>query len=139
MPLLVAHDVGFLLINYEECRQKGAIVAAHDLANELKHYPYLLELDRRGSQHFAHYRHITEKFENFLLDNLPDWRLCRRTRTDITVICPAINRCGVNIVIGYYKEHTPDEYIKVNDAVLAYHAVCKLLQQPVQQPFEWLK
>lgn len=147
-------NVGFLLTNYEECGLRGAKVAAHDLADELKDYPYLLELDRAGCRHFAYYwhmekfeeiLHITEEFKKFLLGNLPGWDFKEGSSTDIKAICPKIKRCGVNIAIGYYNPHEESkyigdeyvgEYIKVDDAVLAYHAVCKLLQQPVHQPFK---
>jgi len=130
-------DIGFLLTNYEEQGQRGAEEAVRNLGDELRRYPYLLELDRRYRQHFAHYGHITSEFEAFLTQNLPEWDLCEGIYTDITVICPAINRCGVNIAIGYYNPHCHDEFVKVDDAVLAYQAVRKLLQHPVQEPFEW--
>lgn len=136
-------NVGFLLTNYEEPPnynrrgQRGSEVAAQNLREELQRYPYLLELDRRGINHFAHYGHINRKFEAFLTQNLPEWGLLRGTYTDITFICPVVNRCGVNIAIGYYNQHCHDEFVKVDDAVLAYQAVRKLLQHPVQKPFEW--
>ncbi len=129
-------NVGFLLTNYEEQGQIGAKVAVQNLAYELQHYPYLLQLDRQRSKHFAHYGHITKNFVNFLADQLPEWCLLKGLRTDITVICPEINRCGVNIAIGYYAPHQPDEFIRVDDAVLAYQAVRKLLQHPVDEPFK---
>ncbi|MFN4181041.1 MAG: hypothetical protein ACK4I8_12060, partial [Armatimonadota bacterium] len=136
-------EVGFLLTNYEEPKnyrkrgKRGAEVAAQNLREELRRYPYLLELDRRGSRHFAHYHHITSEFLEFLKENLPEWCLCEGTSTDIKFICPQINRCGINIAIGYYNPHGRNEFVKVDDAVLTYQAVCKLLQQPLHCPFEW--
>jgi hypothetical protein len=133
-------NVGVLLTNYEEkenhCRRgkRGAEVAACELKDEIARYPYLVECDRQGNKHFAHYEHITEEFKGFL-DRVVGWCLKKGTSTDIKFICPKVNRCGVNIAIGYYNQHGPSEYAKLSDTVLAYNALCKLLSSPVDKPF----
>jgi len=124
-----------LLLNYEECGGYGAKQAASVLKEELQRYPYLIELDRSGCRHFAHYGYITNEFREFMLSLLPNWQFRQGTFTDISILCPAIKRCGVNIAIGYYNQHTPHEFVELQHTMKALNAVQKLLSNPVDKPF----
>ncbi|MEM2080455.1 MAG: hypothetical protein QW104_07215 [Nitrososphaerota archaeon] len=128
-------DVGILLTDLEESGGYGAIDAARVLGDELARYPYFLQLDRCGAKHFAHYDTLTPQFKTFLSKHLPHWHLERGSFTDIAHLCPVIGRCGVNIAIGYYNQHTELEYIEVRHAVMALRAVRILLQVPCSSPF----
>jgi hypothetical protein len=61
-------QTAFLITDKEEQHQEGALAAARDLGDELARYPFLLQLDRRGTQHFAHYGHVTSEFMQALGD-----------------------------------------------------------------------
>ena len=102
-----------LLLNYEEYGGYGARQAAAILKEELQRYPYFIELDRCGCKHFAHYGHINTQFTEFLSAILPNWQFQRGTFTDIAILCPAAKRCGINIAIGYYNQHTAHEFVEL--------------------------
>ena len=48
----------------------------------------------------------------------------RSSFTDICTLCKTI--CGVNFSIGYYNEHSKDEYLNVNEWLNTYEMVKKI-------------
>jgi hypothetical protein len=129
-------QTAFLITDKEEQHQKGALVAARDLVDELARYPFLLQLDRKGTQHFAHYGHVTSEFMQALRD-ITGFDFEKGSRTDITVLCPRVRRCGANMAIGYYKPHTAEEYVNLEHASIAYEALRKIMSKEFHEPFVW--
>ena len=50
-------------------------------------------------------------FEDWLLDNMPSYKVNWGSCSDISELMPSAGIAGVNISVGYYNEHTLEEKI----------------------------
>ena len=69
----------------------------------------MVQLDRHGCENFVHYGKATEAFENYVKKEM-EYDPERGTSSDITILCDTV--CGVNLSIGYFNEHSSNEYLK---------------------------
>lgn len=87
-----------------------------------------IELDRCGSNDYIMYDNTNEKtkkyIENFgFVENYGSF-------TDISILCPYFGISGINLSIGYYKQHTSDEYIDLQIAQQNILRIVKILKNP---------
>lgn len=81
-----------------------------ELFGELNDHAYMIQFDRRNGTDYKFYSlPVSRRFERFIQSETGYQDAGRNARTDIIVLCHKI--CGVNLSVGYYKEHTPDEYL----------------------------
>ena len=98
------------------------------ISDELNSHRYMIQLDRRGSRDYKTYRlNVTNKFRRYIKKNTGYEDAGQTSRTDIITLCRRI--CGVNLSIGYYNEHTPDEYLVFDEWYHTYSTVCKMLEK----------
>lgn len=101
---------GLLVTTGEESGGQGVGHAADDLWGELNRYAFAIEVDRRGDMEYVLYDVSTRRFRKFLHSALPEgWVRGSGTFTDISILCPVVGICGVNLAAGYIGEHTPGE------------------------------
>lgn len=123
-----------LVTDGEEHGQIGAnhLTAQYpQLSEELNAHSYMLQLDRRGNGDYKTYKlPVTEAFRSYIEERTGLEDAGWTSRTDIVALCKEV--CGVNFSVGYYNEHTPEEYLDVNDWLKIYRLVRELLQ--TEQP-----
>ena len=95
---------------------------------------YLLQLDRKNSNDYVMY-----DCDNYLLDaHMTNfgYEKKRGSSTDIKHISNHYNIASVNISVGYYDEHTENEYVVIDEFVNAYQLVKKQLENIPNQHLE---
>lgn len=109
----------------------------------LKDYPiapdglkYIIELDRKGINDAVFYDCNNPKFTNFIESY--GYKKDYGSFSDISFICPLWRIAGVNLSIGYYKAHTKQEYLVINDMYGTINRVNKLLEYD-SEPFEYME
>lgn len=123
-----------LLTDGEETGGRGAQEAA-SLYPELSMCNYFIELDRKGARDAVFYNWEPEKFEKYILDF--GFKAAFGTFTDVSIICPSVQICGVNLSIGYYNAHTLSEYLDVNAMQRTVSVVKKMLIDNCSQE-QWI-
>lgn len=117
----------------EETGGIGALALSREHQNpQLK---YLIELDRQGENDAVFYGCENPEFTTFILSS--GFELARGSFSDISFLCPAWGIAGVNLSIGYFYEHTPDEYLNVGFWRVTIKKVVALLQKENVPVFEY--
>lgn len=116
-------------------------VGARKLVNDFKEAPfdikYAIQLDRQGECDCVFYSCDNEEFAKYVENYgfVTDWG----TFSDISVICPAWKIAGVNVSVGYLREHTTSETLHTNALYATIAKVSKMLTDAKQAPsFEYI-
>ena len=109
----------------EEVGGLGAFQLADKIQKPISDLNFLVQLDRRGSNDCVFYDCDNREFVNFIesygfKENFGSF-------TDISVLCPIWGIAGVNLSIGYLREHTVSEILNVDDMYDTIDKVCKIL------------
>jgi hypothetical protein len=108
---------GILITDGEEHGQKGAkalMKRCRALAEELQsRYQFMVEFDRRMNRNFKCYDVGTDEFREYIAAKTNYRNDGRSSYTDICTL--AKDLCGVNLVTGFYNEHTSGEYLIKSD------------------------
>ena len=99
---------------------------------------YVIELDRMNANDAVFYECDNEEFEDFVTREFfkTNWG----SFTDICEICPQIGVAGVNLSCGYYKQHTSNEYVVLDEMETAIEEVIKLLNRTEPETvFEYIE
>ncbi|WP_027883502.1 hypothetical protein [Meiothermus rufus] len=91
-------------------------------------HQFVIQLDRCGAKDFKCYTVGTEAFRSYVQEKTGYTEPDRKRSTDIVTLCQDI--CGVNLSIGYYHEHTPEEYLVVNDWLNTLERCRRWLAEP---------
>ena len=117
-----------LFTNGEESGGWGARAASRGLVHAIGDVRVLVEIDRCGAMEAVYYdcgsnalRDWTEKV---------GFRERWGTFSDISILGPSWDIAAVNLSAGYYREHSPVEYLVVDDLMKTLVAVERLLQAP---------
>jgi len=94
----------------EEIGGLGAKVVARELNPDIK---YIIELDRKGNNDAVFYDCHNEEFIEYIESF--GFNYAYGSFSDISVLCPAWNVAGVNLSIGYYKQHTSKEHLNITE------------------------
>jgi hypothetical protein len=88
--------------------------ANRDIAEEINNtHGFAVQFDRRNARDFKCYDVGTDEFRAYVAKMTGYTEPDRSSYTDITMICRRIP--GVNLSIGYYQEHTVDEYLVLEE------------------------
>ena len=103
-----------LIANGEErgCIGSKWLMESDYWKNEINSHQFIIEFDRRDKDDIVFYDVGTKPFVSYIKEQtgyIPQ----PGTFTDIRVLCDTI--CGVNISVGYYNEHTPEERLNINE------------------------
>ena len=122
-----------LILDGEEHGQKGAHFLMESdpaLFDELNSHTFMLQLDRRNSRDLRYYDlPVTDEFKTFIEAGTGYENVEGKGRTDICVLCRDI--CAANISVGYYNEHTKEEYVEVEEWQNTLDKVRSLLEKPL--------
>ncbi len=85
-----------------------------DIRDEIQNdHQFIIQLDRRNGKDFKCYMVGTDEFRKYIIEKTNYYEPNLKSKTDIVVLCDKIT--GVNLSIGYYNEHHPNEYINIKE------------------------
>ena len=126
---LMQHKPYILFTEDEEVGGVGAkkFAAAYD-KNEIEpiDVKYLIELDRKGCNDMVFYECDNEEFEKYI--GKFGWDSRYGTYSDICSVAPVIGKAAVNLSSGYYKAHTTEEIINIDDVMTNIKRVRKMIK-----------
>ncbi len=106
-----------LLVNGEEKGKHGAKFLRKsnpELFRMLNRHQFMIELDWRGTGTCLFNQvHNSNRFRKYIADVLGFQDAKTSGGCDLEILCKKI--CGVNIGVGYYHWHRPDEYLSLAD------------------------
>lgn len=110
IQMYMKHGCSVLLTDYEESGGKGAHEACDVFYQYLKNYAFFVELDRRNYLEAVYYNNEPEEFRNIF--TTLGFREAWGTYSDVSTIGFYLNVPCVNLSVGFYKEHTQQEYFQ---------------------------
>lgn len=126
--LLKESGHSILLTDGEERGEIGAqYLAKHNpaLLKELNAHQYMAQLDLKNSGSCKYYDiPVTEEFARYIEGKTGLVNAGSKNRTDIVVLCREI--CGVNISVGYHREHLAQETLCLQEWREAFERVSLL-------------
>jgi len=104
-----------LLTTGEEIGAVGARLLVKDkkMADEINSHSVVIEFDKMGYREFKNYQVGSPELRGFIYDKLNYKFIDSFAYTDICFLCQ--KACGVNFGIGYYNEHTHNEFVDVTE------------------------
>lgn len=100
-----------------------------DVLEELNNaHQFMVQFDRGNGRDYKCYDVGTDAFRAYIEQISAYHEPDRERSTDIKFLCKAI--CGVNLSIGYHNEHTPQEYLVVNEWLHTLKMARDWLSQP---------
>lgn len=75
---------------------------------------FMIELDRRGKNDCVFYSNDNKEFVTYI-EEKTGTKKAYGSMSDISKLMPKSCVAGVNLSCGYYKEHTKDEYVMVDE------------------------
>lgn len=98
---------------------------------------YVIELDRAHKNDCVFYECDNIEFSNYIESFGFEYNI--GSYSDICELCPAWERAGVNLSIGYRDEHQTVEVLFVSHMLSTIKKVKKMLDNPPEKPFkfEW--
>lgn len=106
-----------LILDGEEHGQIGANHIRNsnpELYKIINEHNYIIQFDRRGSSDYKTYSlPVSQAFIQYVESATGYHDAGKNARTDIVALCSDI--CGVNLSIGYYNEHNPEEVLVFDD------------------------
>lgn len=127
--LLLSSGHSVLILDGEEHGQVGAHYLKDsypDIFAELNEHQYIIQLDRRNAREYKCYNiPVSKEFREFIEKEFSYEDAGIKARTDIVVLCDKI--CGVNLSVGYYNEHTPQEKLCYEEWLHTYEVLATML------------
>jgi len=101
--------------------------ACSEYCSELENLNFLLECDRRGNNDLVFYNDDNRSF-HIWCEKTTGYKENYGSCSDISLLMEVCGISGVNISVGYYDEHTINEYICAEDLELSYEKVKLLVE-----------
>lgn len=86
---------------------------AKECADFVADLRFIIALDRAGSVDSVYYECDNRDFKKWI--DAFGFKEAQGTRTDICTLCDEWDVAGVNFSVGYYKNHSKDEYVVIHD------------------------
>ena len=106
-----------LITNGEEEQCKGShwlMDHQRDVADDInENHQFIVQLDRRNGTDYKCYSVGTDSFRQYVEQVTGYSEPDRRYATDIVALCREI--CGVNLSVGYHREHSDEEYLVLKE------------------------
>lgn len=125
-----------ILTTDEEIGGIGAC-ALIEFEKPFKDVRYLIELDRRGADDCVFYDCLNPDFTKYVekFGFVENWG----TFSDISTICPEWKIAGVNLSIGYQREHSEKETLHIGHMLNTIEKVKKMLSEEDIPFFEYIE
>lgn len=124
-----------LILDGEEygCIGANYLYSDHkELYNEINtEHQFMIELDRQGSKDFKCYDVGSDNFREYIKTETGFIEPNLNSFTDICSLCHDI--CGVNLSVGYYFEHTHNEYLVVSEWLNTLNIVRTMLSKDIER------
>jgi hypothetical protein len=120
-----------------EDEESGAIGAKLFCKSEIKpDVRFIVEFDRKGNNDAVFYSCENQEFTDFVTSFgfNEEWG----TFSDISLIAPHLEIAAVNLSSGYYQQHTPSEYIRLDDVESIIERAIPLLSD-VSKTYEYIE
>lgn len=108
----------FVFLCDEEIGGIGAKEFSYSEYVEDNEWSFLLEIDRKGTNHIASYGYDNDELEKIL--GLP---VERGSYTDLCDVSEVCGIAGYNIACGYYNQHTTSETVNIKQAINCFNQV----------------
>ncbi len=95
----------------------------YELIND---HNFIVQLDKCGNKEFKCYSVGSEEFIEYIKQRTGFKYINPYSYTDIVSLCKTI--CGVNLSVGYYNEHSADEYLIYDEWKETFKAAKKLIK-----------
>lgn len=125
-----------LLTDGEETGGTGAHEAATKFEEILEQVAFFIELDRKGDAEAVFYNWEPKEFTSFIKGF--GFNESVGTFSDISIICPRVDKCGVNLSVGYENAHGKTEFLRIEALEKTVKAVPKILEAHHKDPQEWV-
>lgn len=100
--------------------------------SELSEMKFFIELDRANANDAVFYDCGNEEFQEFILEKT-GYEKSYGSFSDISVLSPDTDIASVNLSCGYYKAHTKDEMVCLDELWQTIEVVEKLLRLPMDE------
>ena len=141
LKLLEKLDCAVLFCEDEEIGSIGARkFVKTDLCKSLKgKFKYIIELDRANDNDAVFYDDDNTEFHKFVLESF--WQKAIGSWSDICTLSPELEVSSVNFSCGYYKAHTTNEYVVLDEMERSIEEVYKLLKRTdlEAEPFKFIE
>ena len=98
---------------------------------------FIIELDRANSRDSVYYQLDNKDFEDYI--NKFGFTTAIGSYTDICDLCPDLKCAGVNLSCGYYRAHTTNEYVNINEMLMTTYKVRRILENfKEEDKFEYI-
>lgn len=143
LKILEKYDCSVLFLEDEEIGCVGARAftlseSCRQLQKE-NNLKYIIEFDRKGSNHAVFYNCANDKFSDFITQEyfVKKFGTC----SDISYIAPALGIAAVNLSCGYYSEHNLEEWINLKEMeqIIAQAMILLEKTKSVKEPFKYIK
>lgn len=125
-----------LIVPDEEVGCLGSGYMAEKYPEYLKDHQFMMQFDRKGYDDLVYYDTETAEFSDFMDDKMPGFTFANGSFTDIVELVPAAGICGVNVSVGFYQEHTNQEWMDVCDFIRCAYVTLNLLRETSLPKFE---
>ena len=131
LKILEKVDCSVLFCEDEEIGSVGAgKFITTDLCESLKgKFKYIIELDRAYDHDAVFYDDDNQDFHDFIVNGKEFWKEAHGSWSDICTLSPALDISSVNFSCGYYKAHTTNEYVILEEMERSIEEVIKVLQR----------
>ena len=102
---------GLLLCDEEESGGIGAYDASWDIAEHLRPYPFMLELDRKGKGEAVFYNEESQEFIDYICSF--GFKEEYGIFSDVMFLGEGLRKSSVNLSIGFEHAHTKGEYLNL--------------------------
>jgi hypothetical protein len=99
-----------------------------------KEHQFMVQFDRRNATDFKCYGVGTDEFRAYVGDKTGYAEPDRTAGSDIVNLCRDV--AGVNLSVGYYNEHTPEEYLVIDEWMNTLDVCRNWLSEPDLPRFE---
>lgn len=119
----------------EEIGRVGAKKFTKAYPEFAKDLRYIIELDRKGKDEAVYYECGNEDFYDYI-EKTTDFEHDFGSYSDITELCEKGDIAGVNLSVGYYRQHTLEEYVVFEEMENSYTKTIKLLTDTDKRRFD---
>jgi len=136
LQLADSYKPHILFTTEEETGGFGARKATEDLSFYLEDIKFVIELDRQGKNDAVFYDCDNVDF----VDYIEKYGFIKSygSFSDISILCPIWGIAGVNLSIGYYFQHSKQEYLNVNEMEQTIDKVKDILNTLPEYGFEYI-
>lgn len=99
---------------------------------------YILEFDRRGSNDAVFYECDNREFEDFVRST-KFFTSEYGTYSDICDVAPYLGKAAVNLSCGYYRAHTTEEYVVLDEMEQVIVEAKKLIQKDYETSYQYIE